>query len=106
MRFPKVTVLCAMSKKAVYGPFFEGATNGEMYLDMLEKWLMDNLIEEESDDFIFQQDGAPLHWSLRVRQFLNTTLPDKWIGRSGQDDRILIPWPPRSPDLTPCDFFL
>ena len=36
---PKVTVFCAMSKKAVYGPFFfEGATiNGETYLDMLEK---------------------------------------------------------------------
>ena len=50
--------------------------------------------------------GAPPHWSLRVRQFLNTTLPDRWIGWSERDDRILMPWPPRSPDLTPCDFFL
>ena len=85
---PKVTVFCAMSKKAVYGSFFfEGATvNGETYLDMLEKWLMDNLSEEESDDFIFQQDGAPPHWSLRVRQFLNTTLPDRWTGRSERDE--------------------
>ena len=103
-----VAVFCAMSKKAVYGPFFfEGATvNGETYLDMLEKWLMDNLSEEESDDFMFQQDGAPPHWSLSVRQFLNTTLPDKWIGWSGRDDCVLMPWPPRSLDLTPCDFFL
>ena len=41
-------MFCAMSKKAVYGPFFfEGVTvNGETYLDMLQKWLMDNLSEE------------------------------------------------------------
>ena len=52
---PKVTMFCAMSKKAVYGPFFfEGATvNDETYLDTLEKWLMDNLSVEEFADFIF-----------------------------------------------------
>ncbi|GBL85749.1 hypothetical protein AVEN_193194-1 [Araneus ventricosus] len=27
-------------------------------------------------------------------------------GRAGLDDDPLFPWPPRSPDLTPCDFFL
>ena len=63
---PKVTVFCAMSKKAVCGPlFFERATvNGETYVHMLENWLMDKLSEKESGDFIFQQDGAPPHWSL------------------------------------------
>ena len=25
---------------------------------------------------------------------------------TGNDDRVLLKWPPRSPDLTPCDFFL
>ena len=24
----------------------------------------------------------------------------------GKDDKALMRWPPRSPDLTPCDFFL
>ena len=33
-------------------------------------------------------------------------MPDRWIGRSGRDNRVLMLWPPRSPDLTPCDFFL
>ena len=96
-----------MSKKAVYGPFFfEGATvNGDTYLDMLKKWLKERLNEEESEDFIFVQNGAPPHWILRVRQFLNTALPDRWIGRSNQDDRVFMPWPPTSPELTPCDFF-
>jgi len=27
-------------------------------------------------------------------------------GRTGQEDYALMRWPPRSPDLTPCDFFL
>ncbi|GBM96310.1 hypothetical protein AVEN_6823-1 [Araneus ventricosus] len=29
-----------------------------------------------------------------------------WIERSGLDDVPLLPWLPRSPDLTPCDFSL
>ena len=53
------------------------------------------------DKIIFQQDGAPCHYSLAVRQFLNDTFHNKWIGRCGP-----ISWPPRSPDLTPLDFFL
>ena len=32
---------------------------------------------------------------------LNTVFPGRWIGRDGP-----TPWPPRSPDLTPLDFFL
>ena len=67
-------VLCPRKLSTGHSFFFEGAkVNGETYLDMLEKWLMDNLSEKESDDFIFQQDGVPPHLSLRVRQFLNTT---------------------------------
>ena len=50
---------------------------------------------------IFQLAGAPAHWGLQVRAFLNTNFPQHWIGRDGP-----TPWPPRSPDLTPCDFFL
>ncbi|GFG33206.1 hypothetical protein Cfor_02512, partial [Coptotermes formosanus] len=30
----------------------------------------------------------------------------RWIGRAATGDNHLLPWPPRSPDLTPCDFFL
>ncbi|XP_029653233.1 uncharacterized protein LOC115226371 [Octopus sinensis] len=47
------------------------------------------------------QDGAPPHWGRHVRQFLNQTFLDRWIGRYGP-----IPWPPHSPDITPLDFFL
>jgi len=32
---------------------------------------------------------------------LDATFPNRWIGRDGP-----TPWPPRSPDITPFDFFL
>ena len=39
-------------------------------------------------------------------RFLNETLPQRWIGRTGHKDLALHSWLPRSPDMTPCDFFL
>ena len=50
---------------------------------------------------IFMQDGAPPYWTFDVRQWLHNHFPNRWIGRDGP-----IAWPPRSPDLTPADFFL
>jgi hypothetical protein len=41
-----------------------------------------------------------------IREILNRVLPQCWIGRHGPNDNPLLWWPPRSPDLTPCDFFL
>jgi len=69
---------------------------------MLENWLMPRL-NEESNDYIFQQEGSPGHYK-NVRGYLNRNLPQMWIGRTGKDD-ALMPWPSRSPDLTPCEFF-
>ena len=45
-------------------------------------------------------------WALVTRDFLNQSLPNKWIGRALDEDAALIHWPPRSPDLTPLDFYL
>ena len=70
---------------------------------MFENWLFLRL---NKDNLIFQQDGTLPHWSREVCQFLNETLPNSWIGRQGVDDLALFSWPPWSPDLTPCDFFL
>jgi len=41
-----------------------------------------------------------------AKRFLNESLPQRWIGPVGKEDLALQFWPPRSPDLTPCDFFL
>ena len=50
-------------------------------------------------DAYFMHDGAPAHYSIEVRNYLNETLDNKWIGRGGP-----VPWPPRSPDLNPLGF--
>jgi len=63
-------------------------------------------MNEDSEDFIIQQDWAPPHWNRDVRRFLDESLPQRWIGRVGKEDLALQFWPPRSPDLTTCDFFL
>lgn len=104
---PKLNVFCAISVTKVYGPFFfmEKTVTGITYLDMLQNWLFPQ-IEDDSDDFIFVQDGAPPHFSQHVRRYLNNTIPGRWIGRGGAEDQLYRLWPPRSPDITPCDFYL
>lgn len=74
--------------------------NGESYKRMLRYYAMPKIIELPGSP-IFQQDGARPHWAINVRRYLDTKLPERWIGRGGP-----IAWPPRSPDLTPLDFFL
>ena len=43
----------------------------------------------------------PAHFSIAARQVLNGKFPNRWIGRGGP-----VPWPPRSPDLTPWLFLM
>ena len=52
-------------------------------------------------DYIFHQNGAPTHYSNRIRNNLNLKRPGNWIGRGGP-----VKWPQRSPDLIPRHFFL
>ena len=50
------------------------------------------------NSFYFQQDGAPAHKHKEVQQWLTAKLGPKFL------DKTM--WPPRSPDLNPCDYFL
>jgi len=60
-----------------------------------------DLPDEIRNNMLFQHDGAPAHSSRRIREELDRTYPDSWIGRGGP-----IHWPAQSPDLTPLDYFL
>ena len=107
---PKVTVWCAMGSFGVWGPYFfeeKGATvtvTSDRYCEMLERFLRPKvaqlLADYEADDVWFQQDGATSHTSRRSLGILQDMFPSQVISLRGD-----IGWPPRSPDLNPCDFF-
>lgn len=100
----KVNVWAGLIGTRVVGPFFiEGNLNANSYEELLRTRVIPSLMELLGPQFQqiwFQQDGAPPHFALQVRQLLDTTFPEKWIGRRGH-----IEWPARSPDLSPLDYF-
>ena len=73
--------------------------NGERY----KRILIDKVLPHfnRHGELLFQQDEAPCHYTLDVRRILDENLAGRWIG-----GRASIEWPARSPDLTPCDYFL
>lgn len=87
------------------GPhFLPGRLTGEQYRQFIEHVLPELLEDvplEQRRSMWFMHDGAPPHFSLVARQYLDENYTDRWIGRAGPQF-----WPPRSPDLNPIDFFL
>ena len=54
-----------------------------------------------NENTLFQQDGATSHTARMSMNAVKALFPNRVVSRNGD-----IPWPPRSPDLTPCDYFL
>ena len=94
---------CAVLDDQLIGPFIlEGRLTGEAYLRFLQEELPRSLEDVPSNKrgrMYFQHNGAPLHSSREVRNFLNYRFPGRWIGRGGPHH-----WPARSPDLSPMDY--
>ncbi|XP_070528721.1 uncharacterized protein [Cardiocondyla obscurior] len=88
----------------IIGPeFIQERVNAEYYSNFLLNRLnelLENVPLAHRARMIFQQDGHPAHTSHVVRHILNQKFPNKWIGLHGPQV-----WPPRSPNLTPLDFF-
>lgn len=87
----------------IIGPYFiEENVNTEVYLELLGDSILPRLQElnYNPETIIYQHDGAPAHRSRDAVDWLNDNIP-QWIGFNGE-----IKWPPRSPDLTPLDFFV
>ena len=98
---PKLIGWRILMHNQINGPFIfaKSAITANIYLNMLKHNVVPQL-EKFQPWVVFQQDCAPPHWGLMVCDFLNETFPNRWIGRIGP-----TPWPPRSPDITPLDYF-
>lgn len=106
---PKVMVWAAISSKGLIGPFFRtGTITALRYLEILREFVaIQNALDDAESTSWFMQDGARPHRTADVFNFLSEHFNNRVIALdypthtgSGMD------WPPLSPDLTPCDFFL
>lgn len=100
-----VNVWCGIIGNILIGPtILPNRLNSDNYLHFLitnDPIVMDEVPVNVRDRVIYQQDGAPAHYGAQVRRWLNLNYRYRWIGRNGP-----IAWPPRSPDLTPLDFYV
>ena len=70
--------------------------NHAFYKDVLE-WLrkqVQRVRTDIADDWVLQHDKAPAHTTLSIQEFL------------AKKNIPVLPHPPYSPDLAPCDFYL
>jgi hypothetical protein len=96
LHFQKIGCWCAISRKRIAGPiFFPETITAEKYREIIMQFI--SLFNEERFCWL-QQDGATLHTANSTMEVLKQFF----------DNRIVCKnlWPPRSPDLTPPDYFL
>jgi hypothetical protein len=107
---PRITVWIIISSHGLLWPIlFEETVKSEHYLSMLRNTFVANLLATglPLQTLWFMQDGTRPHTASVVLDFLHDTcnlrvmsnqFPDRFA--YGQN------WPPNSPDLNPCDYFL
>lgn len=100
----KVCVWVAFSAKIMIPVVIieSGTIDGDVYLNILQNSLVPYLKQHRlCSKSIYQHDGAPPHIKKNVQQFLTKTFgEDRLISRFHTHL-----WPPRSPDLSPVDFW-
>jgi hypothetical protein len=99
-----VTVWCGIVGFGIIGPYFfeeeeRTVTVTSRYVEMLCNFLEPRL--NELGNVWFQQDGATVHMARASMEVRREIFQGRLISLRGD-----IPWPARSPDLSPCDFFL
>lgn len=93
----KIGVWCAISRRRIIGPlFFTDTINTERYLNIIQQFIC--LLVSNERYCWFQQDGATAHTSHTTMNALEEFFGNRIISKNL--------WPPRSPDLSPADFYL
>jgi hypothetical protein len=95
----RLSVWCAVSGARIIGPiFYDRTVKTGVHLNIFEEFCA-QLTEEERQRFFFQQDGATCRTSRVSLQRVHDVFSEE---RSVSKNLL----PPRSPDLTTCDYFL
>lgn len=86
--------------------FFDGTVNSAAYLKMLQEFAFPWISERDGiAEYWWQQDGATAHRTNLVKNAIREKFGDRVIGLGFEsEDGEEIKWPPRSPDMNPCDF--
>ena len=102
IKSPSVCVWAGMYRDRVIGPYmFESTVKAKDYLEMLTSFAIPEMKRlRRFSRTVFMHDGAPCHWANTTKSFLNSNFGNRWIGNNGP-----FHWAPRSPDLTPMDFY-
>ncbi|CAG9854399.1 unnamed protein product [Phyllotreta striolata] len=97
----------------IVGPFFiEGTLDAQRYLALLQNEIIPAVcyLGVPLSSVWFQQGGgSDAQNAAAVREYLLQMFPNRLLARFRKfagDGQMNISWPPRSPDLTPCEFFL
>ena len=81
--------------------WFEGSVNGESYIKMLEDKVWPSVKHSASrKGYWFMQDCATAHTTNAVLSYLKDKLQGRVVSHKTD-----FPWPPKSPDLNPLDFY-
>lgn len=97
-------VFCCLLNDTIMYEIYNENLNEQKYLELLRGPVTNflrTLPPNIRQDCWYQMDGAPAHNTREVYGQLTEMFEDRWFGSNGPWS-----WPPRSPELTPLDFYL
>jgi hypothetical protein len=89
-------MVCCLSTRIIGPIFFSETITADRYQELVMNFI--SLLEVDGQDCWFQQDGATAHTANSTMQMSSEFFGGRSIARNL--------WPPRSPDLSPPDFYL
>jgi hypothetical protein len=100
----KVTVWCVISSNGVIGPYFFENDDGHAVTVTSARYVhtLENFLIPELHRFpVHENTHATSHTARVTVNLLKDLFQNRLISRNGD-----VQWPPRSPDLSSCDYFL
>ncbi|KZC15045.1 hypothetical protein WN55_08609 [Dufourea novaeangliae] len=96
---------CILGNQLIGSYFINELLTGQIYSnflrDILPVFFLENVPLNIRTDIWYPHEACRAHYTHVARQVLDRQFHNRWIGRGGA-----FLWPPRSPDITPLDYYL